>query len=220
MACLGGEQNPDGGYLIVRQQDAHAWTEVWLPGQGWVRVDPTALIAPARVNAGLATALTSPLAAMAPERGPLARLQLRLDGVQSRWNDLVIGYDDLRQQQLLGRLGLGGVGTPAYLLVLPLLLALALLPVLWWRRLQARPRDPAARALHDLGVRLGLPRAPGETASAYASRVRLERPHLSAELGDVVRAYHAARYAPPTLDASGRNLALIVLKSALRRIKR
>ncbi|WP_415831175.1 transglutaminaseTgpA domain-containing protein, partial [Deinococcus frigens] len=40
---LGGEQNPDGGYLIVRQQDAHAWAEVWVRGQGWQRVDPTAV---------------------------------------------------------------------------------------------------------------------------------------------------------------------------------
>ena len=42
----GGEVNPMGGHLIVRQSDAHAWTEVWLDGQGWRRVDPTAAVAP------------------------------------------------------------------------------------------------------------------------------------------------------------------------------
>jgi transglutaminase-like putative cysteine protease len=45
---FGGEWNPVGGYLIVRQSDAHAWTEVWLEGKGWTRIDPTAVIAPER----------------------------------------------------------------------------------------------------------------------------------------------------------------------------
>ncbi|MDA0707441.1 MAG: DUF3488 and transglutaminase-like domain-containing protein, partial [Proteobacteria bacterium] len=40
----GGELNPVGNYLIVRQADAHAWTEVWLEGVGWSRVDPTAAV--------------------------------------------------------------------------------------------------------------------------------------------------------------------------------
>jgi transglutaminase-like putative cysteine protease len=53
----GGELNPIDGYLTVRQSDAHAWAEVWLPRRGWVRVDPTAAVAPERVQRGLARAL-------------------------------------------------------------------------------------------------------------------------------------------------------------------
>ncbi|WP_415814015.1 transglutaminaseTgpA domain-containing protein, partial [Deinococcus marmoris] len=151
---LGGEVNPDGGYLIVRQQDAHAWAEVWVAGQGWQRVDPTAVVAPARVSAGLSTALSRPQAAAAAAPTSLGRLGLRLDALQNRWNDLVVGYDGSQQQALLSRVGLGGVGSAGYLAVLPLLLALALLSALWWLRQGARPRDPAARALHDLTVRL------------------------------------------------------------------
>ena len=50
---LGGEWNPVGGYLIVRQSEAHAWTEVWLDGQGWTRIDPTAVVAPERLQRGV-----------------------------------------------------------------------------------------------------------------------------------------------------------------------
>ncbi|MFK7604067.1 transglutaminaseTgpA domain-containing protein [Deinococcus sp. SM5_A1] len=212
---LGGEVNLDGGYLIVRQQDAHAWAEVWVQGQGWQRVDPTAVVAPARVNAGLSTALTQPQANAAAAATSLSRLGLRLDALQNRWNDLIVGYDGGQQQALLSRVGLGGVGTAAYLAVLPVLLALALLPALWWLRQGARPRDPAARALHDLTMRLRLPRAPGEPPSAYATRAAVSRPHLAPALDEVVRAYHAARYAPGDPAEALKALAL-----ALRKVKR
>ncbi|ACO46597.1 transglutaminaseTgpA domain-containing protein [Deinococcus deserti] len=211
---LGGEINPDGGYMIVRQQDAHAWTEVWLPDRGWVRVDPTAVVAPARVNANLSTALTRPQATAAVEPGPAAQLRLRFDAVQNRWNDWVVGYDGAQQRDLLTRAGLGGVGSAPYLMVLPVLLALAFLPGLLVQRAQARPRDPAARALHDLGAKLGLPRAPGETITAYLERVADRHPDLREQLGEVRAAYHAARYAPGDPAA-----ALLTLRTAVRRTR-
>jgi len=54
---LGGNVNPIGNYLIVRQRDAHAWSEVWLQDKGWVRIDPTNAVAPTRVEQGIETAL-------------------------------------------------------------------------------------------------------------------------------------------------------------------
>ncbi|MBZ9749644.1 transglutaminaseTgpA domain-containing protein [Deinococcus sp. HMF7604] len=209
----GGESN--GDYLIIRQRDAHAWTEVWLPGQGWVRVDPTAAIAPARLSAGVQTALTQPLATAALPPGPLAQLRLRLDTLQNRWNDLVVDYDGERQSDLLTRAGLGGVGQPAYLILLPVVVALTLLPALLVLRRRGRPADPAAGALHDLSARLRLPRAPGETAADYTARVSQARPDLAEPLGRVLLAYHAARYAPG--DPAG---ALRDLKAAVRQVRR
>ncbi len=68
----GGEFNPMGGYFIVRQSDAHAWSEVWLEGHGWQRIDPTAAIAPERIERGLDAAISAeedvPGRDAAPER--------------------------------------------------------------------------------------------------------------------------------------------------------
>ena len=58
----GGEVNPMGGHLIVRQSDAHAWTEIWLDGLGWYRIDPTAAVAPERIDIGASDAACSPAA--------------------------------------------------------------------------------------------------------------------------------------------------------------
>ncbi len=50
---LGGEWNPIGSYFLVRQSDAHAWAEIWLGAAGWQRIDPTAVVAPERLQRGL-----------------------------------------------------------------------------------------------------------------------------------------------------------------------
>ncbi|MFC5850188.1 transglutaminaseTgpA domain-containing protein [Deinococcus petrolearius] len=212
----GGEVNPDGGYLTVRQQDAHAWAEVWLAGQGWVRVDPTAVVAPARVRADLGTALTQPQATVARPPGTLARTLLRLDALQNSWNTWVAGYDGTQQRTLLARLGVQGVGSAPYLLALAALTGLALLPGLLLARRAARPRDPLARSLHDLGTRLGLPQQPGETPTAYAARAGTQFPALAAELRAVAAEYNRLRYGRAGSDPAG----VRALRARVRQVRR
>lgn len=211
----GAETNPNGGYLIVRQQNAHAWNEVWLQGQGWVRVDPTGVVAPARIRADLATALAQPGAARPREKTPLEQLRLRYDALQNQWNTWVASYDGEQQRSLLSRFGVSSNTSPAYLLTVLLLAALALLPAIAFARRAARPRDPALAALYDLTLRLGLPREPGETASAYAERAAAEHPAQAGVLSDIVQTFNALRYGRET-DPN----ALKHLRELVRQVKR
>ncbi|PON14383.1 hypothetical protein C2W62_29320 [Candidatus Entotheonella serta] len=69
------------------QYDAHAWAEVWFPEQGWQRVDPTAAVAPHRIELGSEQAFAtedgfladSPLSRARLKLGWLRNLQLRAD---------------------------------------------------------------------------------------------------------------------------------------------
>ena len=193
---LGGTVNratSGSPYLIVRQADAHAWVEVWLAGQGWVRIDPTAAVSPARLQGGLAAALPdSAAAALENGQGLFPGLRLRLDALQNAWNQWVIGYDFARQQGLLSRLGLGEVGGLRYTLILTLLLVLAALPAFWVRL--RRRGDPLLLAYRHLGIRLRLPMGETETPAEYAQRAQIQRPARSDGIQAVTRDYLALRY--------------------------
>ena len=102
----GGELNPNGNYLIVRQSDAHAWAEVWLENQGWVRVDPTAAVSPARIEQGIGDAILErdELPMMARHDFPLLKKALlNWDNINNGWNQWVLGYDDKKQLEFLSK---------------------------------------------------------------------------------------------------------------------
>jgi hypothetical protein len=99
----GGEVNPVDGYLVVRQYDAHAWTEAWIAGRGWVRIDPTAISAPSRINSNLAAAVPAgedlPFLART-DLTWIRELRYRLDAVTNGWNQWVLGYNPQKQRDL------------------------------------------------------------------------------------------------------------------------
>ncbi len=204
----GGELNGVGGYYIIRQSDAHAWTEVWLEGRGWVRVDPVSAVAPERV------ALGSWRSALAGERVPgsaLRRLEwvrralLVWDAAATYWNEWVIGYGPQLQRGLLDALGLDSpAGSERWskllLLCVGAMLAGSLLVTLQlaWRRRRRTPVDEAARQLTAFTRRLArldvAPRALTEGPAAYAARAQSRLPHAAADIGAIVSAYLRARY--------------------------
>ncbi|KAF1689266.1 transglutaminase TgpA family protein [Pseudoxanthomonas taiwanensis] len=191
----GGYRNPFGGYWVVRRMDAHAWVEVWLDGQGWVRVDPTAAVAPERIYDTL-----EQRAAGAGGQAPLRLDTLGdfADWLRRGWNDLVLGFDAARQQAMLRTLGLERASPAQLLALFAALAALAVAAMVWRLARGERERDPLLRAWRRLGRRyekLGLGRAPPEPALAWAQRVAAARPGSGQALLILSQRFVAARYA-------------------------
>ncbi|WP_066965580.1 DUF3488 and transglutaminase-like domain-containing protein [Microbulbifer sp. Q7] len=199
----GGEWVEQQEYLLVRQYDAHAWAEIWLPERGWVRVDPTASVAPERIRDGLQSAAAEEF--MQDAFLPLhkiafvSRLRLQWDMVNYRWYQTVVSFDSKRQQGILQRL-MGEISPlrMAMFIGIPVLGALLLLLV--WLKLSSRgPALPAASRLYlrfcQRMARAGLPRIPGETPGDYANRIERELPRLGSMAARITAAYERAAYA-------------------------
>jgi transglutaminase-like putative cysteine protease len=199
---LGGEFNPLGNYMIVRQADAHAWTEVWFAGEGWVRVDPTAAVSPLRIESGAAAAVpqTGPLPMFA--RGGYAwikQLRFSWDALANNWNQWVLGYNPQRQRTLLLRAGIDDATwrTLAVILIVATGLITLVLALLMLRNMQRVERDPALLAYRRFCAKLeskGLPRNPAEGPMDYASRLASLRPDLAVGTATITRLYVALRY--------------------------
>ncbi len=196
----GGEINQADGYLTVRQSDAHAWAEVWLAGQGWVRVDPTAAIAPNRIEAGIASAMGAgePLPFMVrADLTWLRQLRLQWEALSNGWNQWVLGYNPQRQREVLSRLGLGAPDWQNMTAVLALLCGVFVLAMLPWALYQRRRTDRALRAWDRLSSKLarrGLARRPWEGPRDYARRVAAALPAAAAEIEVIASLYIGLRY--------------------------
>ncbi len=203
---LGGEINPVGNYMIVRQADAHAWTEVWFSDEGWVRVDPTAAVSPLRVESGIAAAvpLTDPLPLMARRDYQwLRQARLTWDSLSNSWNQLILGYNPERQRNLLSRAGIDDATWRTLTVILIgatgiIMLVLALITL---SRLRAVVRDPVRLIYNRFCAKLrrqGLPRDPAEGPLAYAARLASLRPDLTPCIETITQLYVTLRYSAHT----------------------
>jgi len=105
----GGETNPMGGHMIVRQSDAHAWNEVWFEDYGWRRVDPTAAVAPDRIEIGRAGSMMGGAASAWGLSAPSAllhQLTLTWDAMNAKWNEWILGYGPENQDKFMEWLGM------------------------------------------------------------------------------------------------------------------
>lgn len=193
----GGELNPLDGHVLVRQSDAHAWAEVWLGARGWTRVDPTASVAPARVERGLAAALPArelPAGLARLHAGWLRGLRHVWESVNHGWNQWVLGYTLERQLRLLASLSPDLPRSTASLAALTVLAGLTALAWLAWRYGRQPAADPALRLYIRFQRRLGLPGLPDEDPRRYARRAQTARPGLAEDIGRVSDLYEQARY--------------------------
>lgn len=214
----GGEYNPLGDYFIVRQSDAHAWSEVWLEGKGWQRIDPTAAIAPERIERGLDAAIS------AQEEVPgrtlrqnavFSKVRQIWDAANTFWNDQVVQFGTDQQRWLLGQLN---VTDPRweYLaggMVLALLAFFGVLSAYLAWKFKPRARDPVAHVYDQLCrklAKLGVPRLPYEGPNDYVARAARARPELASKLTEVGEVYVSLRYGPTPLPTQLSRLKFLV----------
>ncbi len=197
----GGEFNELADYFIVRQSDAHAWAEVWLEGQGWMRLDPTAAVTPQRVEQGVYAAVSDPydLAFFSRRDGALIRqLIMGWDALNITWNEWVLAYGPDRQRQVLSGLGVGPMDWRGLTVAMVVGLTAIGLGVVSLRALRRRGRiDPVSSTYHRFCAKLGrsgLVRAPHEGPLDFAGRVSRARPELAPRVWLISRLYARMRY--------------------------
>lgn len=215
----GGVINPVGGFMTVRQSEAHAWAEVWLQGEGWVRVDPTAAVAPQRVEAGISAAVAAdnrlPLF-VRTDNTLLKRARFTLDAIANGWNQWVLGYTPERQRQLFQRLGMPAASWKGLAAALAITtgVVVMILALLTLRRLRIAAPDPVTQAWKTLSARLtplGLERRPHEGPVEHGERVARALPMRAAEVRRIVQLVAQLRY--------GREAGPDALQELRRRVK-
>jgi transglutaminase-like putative cysteine protease len=219
----GGEINPVDGFMSVRQSDAHAWAEVWLKGSGWTRIDPTAAVAPNRIEMNLSRSvqrrgLSGLFAAGMDKTAWLDTLRINWDAMTNSWNQWVLNYNMEQQKNFLAWLGFDDVDwrTLASLMlgIGVLLTALMTVPLLWGQRPKIEPVDALYLALCQNMAQRGHPRAIHEGPHAYGARLAAE---LAADryvpVARFLALYEQARYGKN--DAKSRSAMVSELKSQL-----
>jgi len=209
---LGGEYNDLGHFFLVRQADAHAWCEIWLPENGWTRVDPTAAVAPGRASLDLTTYLETrsvsgqmgagrnALIARLLRSGIVTNVRFTWQTLSYEWDTRLLAFDADVQDVLLASMGIGSRG-PVFLIVEILLVAIALLAIYFaWMQLRTRSRVERVKALYEYFCqktdRLGVPRDPCEGPLDFAQRAAHSLPNESNRIRKIADTYILLRYAP------------------------
>lgn len=212
----GGEYNPVGDYWLIRQSDAHAWAEIWLPETGWERIDPTAAVAPERIEHALEPGVLpsgAPVRFETGEDGLLfqgwRRLRYSLDAVNAGWDQWILSYGPELQREILTAIGFSQPSWQNMSLMLALLVSALLLGIAGWLLIRKPvPSDPVQRAYRRFCVRvarLGIRRQPSEGPRDFSRRIVTTRPELERQVNRITEEFIVLRYGRPA--DSGRRLA-------------
>ncbi|MEK9803578.1 MAG: transglutaminase-like domain-containing protein, partial [Curvibacter sp.] len=202
----GGGLNAVDKFWVVRQSDAHAWTEVWLAGQGWVRVDPTASVMPGRI--GSPQRLVAPRGAVATAMGAVIsptfvqNVRALWEAVNNAWNQRILNYTQSRQLDLLRALGFEAPSWEDLGYLLLGALVLASLAGAAWTRWERSRRDPWLRLLDRVRQRLqgeGLPAGAAATPRELARLLALRHDPADNRVQAIqawLQRFEVLRYAP------------------------
>jgi hypothetical protein len=209
---LGGEYNELGHFILVRQADAHAWCEVWLPENGWTRVDPTSAVAPGRANLDLTSFLETSIAsgqmgvrqnnwiARLLRSGIFTNVRFIWQTLSYEWDTRFLAFDADVQDVLLSSMGISSRG-PFVLIIEILLVAIALLAIYFaWMQLRTRSRVDRVKASYEYFcrkiARLGVRRNSCEGPLDFARRAAQSLPNESNRIRQIADTYILLRYAP------------------------
>lgn len=218
----GGEWNAKAQYLAVHQYDAHAWAEVWQPGTGWQRVDPTAMIAPERTEQGLEAAVRAEGSFLesstfsARKFAWLNAVRQQLDAVQYGWQRWVLGYDSDAQadflKSLLGELTLVRVATLAGSVFAVIVLGWLLLLGLARRHEREALEHQLYRRFCAMMAKRGVTREPGQTPGVFAQQAATALPILAGDIREFTQLYEQICYVPNTANTAIRELKCLLGK--------
>lgn len=220
----GGEFNRSGNYISVRQFDAHAWAEIWLPGEGWVRRDPTAVVAPERIENGLEAAIdeteeflaNSPLSLLRYRQLLwLTDLRLQIEAIGHYWDTFVVGYTPEMQTSLLGRyledVSRQRLGMLMLSVFFGVLFVIALVLLAKRTVNPHTPTDTQYLRFCSTMAKRGVERNKGEGPLDYQARLVEAFPDLETETRAITEAYIASNYLEQTVEVG-------TLKKAVRAI--
>lgn len=217
----GGKLNTDENYLTVRQYDAHAWAEVWLQGRGWVRVDPTAAVAPERIERGVEFSLSDSDSrllgnALGRRLAWLGRLQSEWEVLNYRWNAWILSYDAEAQEAFLNRWTGNMRPWQLALMLMGIGLGFLLLLFAWslWRQRKPplAPVDKAYRRFLLKLSRAGIRPLAGESVRHFCRRAAAEQPDSARAIRQIGELYEKSSFAS---DQS----ALLPLQRAVRSLR-
>ena len=218
----GGELNPVGNYLVVRQRDAHAWAEVWLKNRGWVRIDPTAAVAPERIEQSIETSSQEDGQAIRFDDANagtittwLKQLQYSSDSLNNAWNQWVLGFDRQTQSKMLENLGVQVSSwrdiVPVLVYVVLLLLAVTtLITFLLPRGKRIDSTQLIYRHFCKKLARKGFQRGENEAPDDFAQRVIRTRPDLKQSVEAITSLYTDLRYGTDTNERQHHRLKKLV----------
>lgn len=202
----GGELNPMGGHMIVRQSDAHAWNEIWLPDVGWRRIDPTGAVAPERIEAGRSGSMFDGVAESWGFSSPsmwMYEIEMYMDALNARWNEWVLGYGPENQDKFMNWLGIDDPDWQKKVLLLigwtmGLLFMVSLVMAL---RNRSPKRDRAAMLYKKFVKKTGAEPGKGETPARFAARLTGQTTVPAAAVSAITESYLEARYGSPDPDS-------------------
>ncbi len=233
----GGEINPQGGFLTVRQSHAHAWAEVWTGHRdtGWRRVDLTSVIPASDPATGQATTATAAQATSATARAAqrakrpwyeqaLFRIRTTYEYVESRWDRWAVGYNTDLQDALLSWLGLDDFGGWAHgvgLIVGGMIVVVSIVLTTWLTplvraHLALSREEHAYRRLLATCAKAGIPRNPSEGPRDHLQRVAAKFPSAAAALDAAANGWLTLRYAQAAGDRRKIRADLAAARRAVR----